>query len=89
MAGGGHFKEHRCRSYHHFKDLGLFLRGGEAVATTGAHLNPAPSDSQTRGTLSLPKRKVMSDGCKEDWRKDPSDKGMVSVKPEVGGARQP
>lgn len=89
MAGSGHFKEYRCRSYHHFKALRLFLRGGKAVETTGAHLNSAPSDSQTRGTSSLPKRKVMSDGCQEDWRKDSSDKGTVSVKPEVGGARQP
>lgn len=23
----------------------------------------------------------MLDGCKGDWRKDPADKGMVSVKP--------
>lgn len=54
----------------------------------GADLNPVLSDSQTRGTLSLPKRKVVSDGCTKGQRKDPPDKGTVSGA-EVGGARPP
>lgn len=47
----------------------------------GVHLNPAPFDSQTRGTLSLPKRKVILDGCAES-QKDPPHKRTVSVGPE-------
>lgn len=71
----------------HLKDLGLFLEEGKLLRPrpcsrlAGAPLNPALSDSKTRGTLSLPKRKLVSDGCTEGQRKDPPDKGTVSVKP--------
>lgn len=86
VARRGHCKKYRCTSYHSFEGSGTFpkeaklLRPRPCGRLPGTDLNPVSSDSQTGGTLSLPKGKVVSGGYTEGWRKDPPDEGMVSAR---------
>ena len=67
----------------HLKDVGL-LRGGEAVETktktmqqAGLHrFKPSSIWFPNQGTLSLLKRKLVSGGLTEGWRKNSPDEGM-------------